>query len=228
MSLSSSIIEIINFENNEILTFSKDILFGNYTWSSKINSVFELNNNIYLFCLISENNLLFNKYKYYNSDLSQDNSFELISSKNYTNFASNSRIISCIEISTYNIIECLYINNELFYTISLFNENNLQYIQSYEIDETSLIYEGNISYYNYYYQSIYLKNEISIIAYILDPESNIIYIQIKELIYNNDNYVLNNYFLNNPKIEINSDGKYTFSSYYYISKLVKIDDRDFV
>ena len=121
MSFSSSIIEIINFENNVILTFPKNKLFGEYDLSSTINSVFELNDNIYLFCLIAENNLLFYKYKFYNLDLSLDNSFELILSNNHENFASNSRIMSCIDISIYNIIQCLYINTDQIYTISLFN-----------------------------------------------------------------------------------------------------------
>jgi len=227
MSISSSIIEIIDIENNVILVFSKNILFGDYAWSSRINSILELNDNIYLFCLISDNNILFYKYKFYNSDLSQENSFELISFENNTNFASNSIIISCIKISTYNKIQCLYINTELFYLISLFNENDLQFIQSYKIDETSLIYEGDIYYYNYFCQCIYLKSEISIIAYVLNPDSNIIYIQTKKLIYNDESYELNNYFSNNTKIEINSDGKYSFSSYYYISKLVRLDDNRF-
>ena len=227
MSLSSSVIEIIDLENNVILVFPKNILFGEYPWTSRINSILELNDNIYLFCLISENNILFYKYKFYNSDLSQENSFVQISFKNNANFASNSRILNCIEISTYNIIQCFYLNTELFYTISLFNKNDLHFIQSYQIDETSIIYEGEVDYSKFYYQCIYLKNDISIIAYVLNPDSNIIYIQTKNLINNGENYALNNYFSNNPKIQINSDGKYSFSNYYYISKIVRLDDSRF-
>ena len=229
MSFSLYIIEIINFENNEISTFSKDILFGDYDLSSTINSVFELNDNIYLFCLIAENNLLFYKYKFYNLDLSIDTSFELILSNNHENAASNSRIMSCIEISIYNIIQCLYINTEQIYTISLFNENDLQFIHSYEIDESTIIYEyeGEIDFDYYFYQSIYLKNEISIIAYVLIPDSSIIYIQAKQLVYNEGNYALNNYFSNEPKISINIDGEYSFYCYYYLSKLIRLDDSRF-
>ena len=226
--------EIYDFENNQVKGYSKEILFRNYEWSSKIISILELNNerNIYLFSLIAKIEetyyIVFYKYKFYNQNLLEATSFENVKTVINNEFSvSPARIINCIEISTFNIIECFYINSEHYYVISLFDESSLKMIKTTVIDDTSLIYEDTIDYDNYYFQCIWLKNEISILAYIIDPESDLIYFQFKEIKYQNKQYIIDDHLLVYRKITINSNKKYTISSFYYISQLKKINDNRF-
>ena len=235
LTFDSLTIETIDFENNEIVGFSQEILFGNYNWSSKIITILELNNekNVYLFSIIAKNEethyLNFYKYKFYKSNLLEDNSFENIKSiiNNPEYSVSPSRIISCIEISSFNIIQCLYIDINKYYVISLFDESSLNIIITKIIDDISIIYEDSIDYDYYYYECILFKNEITIIAYILDPNSDLIYIQFKEIKYQNEQYILEDYLLLHKKIIINSKKKYNFSSYCFISQLKKINNNRF-
>ena len=63
----------------------------------------------------------------------------------------------------------------------------------------------------------------------MEENSDLIYIQIKNLVYENtlSKYNLINYFSPMARIEINSDRKYSFSSYYSISKLKKMNNERF-
>ena len=120
------------------------------------------------------------KYKFYKSNLLEENSFENIKSiiNNPEYSVSPSRIISCIEISSFNIIQCFYININQYYAISLFDESSLNIITTKIIDDISLIYEETIDYDNYYYECILFKNEISIIHMIITI-MNVFYLKMK-------------------------------------------------
>ena len=152
LSICSKSIEITILDDRQILSFSKDILFGSYPWSSKINSLIELKseNKVYFFGLIADNGgtnyVYLYKYKFLHYNFNDPNNFEKIVSSENTYIASPSRIISCIEISDYNIVQCFYINVDNYYIISLFNTDSLTLVQeSIRLDSTSLIYTGTLN-----------------------------------------------------------------------------------
>ena len=71
---------------------------------------------------------------------------------------------------------------------------------------------------------IYFKDEISILGYAIDLSQNFVYIQIKNLLYESSQYILDNYF---QTITVNSENKYTFYAYFYTTSLIKINDNRF-
>ena len=163
----------------------------------------------------------------------EENSFLKIKSSeiNQKYISSPCRMISCIEISNsyFDVIQCFYIDINKFYVISLFNPNSLDLIQTERIDNSNINNnDGNsINYDFYFYKNIYLKDEISIFSYMLDSSSDLIYIKIKQLLFNEEQYILKDYLETKPIIEINSNRKYTFWDFYYASNLIKINDYRF-
>ena len=113
--------------------------------------------------------------------------------------------LTCIEIIKFNLIQCFYLNLDCYLTIGLFLESNLEFIDS-EIIENINIKSSNISEETQFYKSILLKDEISILGYRLDNTSYHIYLQIKNIIYNNieSKYEIVNY-LNFQKIKLNNN-----------------------
>ena len=82
-------IETIDFYNNKIIGIPQVKIFGYSSWSSLSFSIFELSNKkkIYLISFIknenSNNYIVFQKYRFFKIDISQDNSYEkIISSTN--------------------------------------------------------------------------------------------------------------------------------------------------
>ena len=189
LSISSSSLEIIDFYNNAFKSIDPSILFEYKEWSTKSFNILGLNNEekTYMFCFIgnSDSNyyLSLQKFQFNNSDISQPNSYIKIGSSSQTNEFKvySSFTISCIEITKFNLIQCLYINNEFYLTIGHFSEDTLDFIYSEIIDNTTL--PANTQ--EIYYQIINLKNETSIIGYFLNKNSDSIHIQIKNLMYIN-------------------------------------------
>ena len=231
-------IEIIDLYNNRIIGVPQAIIFGNVLIATKINSIFELNQNPknYLFCFIGNNSpyyIVFQKLRFINVDISQSNNYEIVSSSQLKEELKvhKSLQITCIEISKYNIIQCFYINSTNYLTIGLFNEDSYDIIQS-EIVEETYINETDIDCLecNFYYQCIHLKNEISILGYTLGANNHdAIYIQLKLIIYNNyySIYELEDYLIRFKKIILKLEGKIDFDTYYYINHLKKINDNKF-
>ena len=232
-SFTECSLEIADFYNNKIVGISQKAVFGKYYWSTKLFSILELKNekNVYLFCFIalniSKHYVFLQKIKFYKSDLSKENSYEKIkyTESNSEYAASQSKIISCHELSVFNIIQCFYINIEKYYVLSLFDEDSLNLIKTFIIDNTNLVFDDGIDW-DYFFQSILIKDNVSVLGYILDPNSNLIYIQIK-MINKYKEYVLENYFLKNKKIIINKEKKYDVNSFYFISHLKKLNEDKF-
>ena len=229
-------IETIDFYNNKIIGIPQAKIFGNSSWSSFVFSILELNNEkIYLISFIKNENsnsyIVFQKYKFFKIDISQDNSYEkIISSTNKEELkVYNSVEITCIEIVKFNLIECFYININGFLTLGFFEEDSFDLVLSKIIEEQSVGSLDN-SIVNIYHQCIHLKKEISVLGYMLDKDiSDIIYIQIKQIIYNKySKYELENYLLNYKKIQVNIEKKIiNFRNLYCLSHLKKINDNKF-
>ena len=108
-------IDIIDFYNRRIIGMPQAHIFGDILITTKIYSVFELAKSPknYLFCFIGNNSYIsFQKFKFINFDISQENSYEkLLSSKlNDEIKVQKSLLITCIEITKYNLIQCFYVN----------------------------------------------------------------------------------------------------------------------
>ena len=72
------------------------------------------------------------KFQFYKSDLNQEDSFNKLgySLQNENFEVYNSKIISCIEISKYSIIQCFYLDTAKYLTVGLYQEENLNFILS--------------------------------------------------------------------------------------------------
>ena len=185
---------------------------------------------IYLFCFIVQSGdekyyISLQKFKFFKADI--ENSFERIS---YTNTLENFRValsysITCIDFYTLNIIQCFYADINNYLTVGLFDEKNLNLINSYIIEDIPIINSDTRKI--QFHQSLYLKKEISILAYLLDYSSNIFYITLKEVKYKYNKYILEDYFLTKKTIKINQNNKFSYYYYYFSSHLLKINDYKF-
>ena len=199
-------IDIFDIYNKKMSSQSKKNFFGNLSWYSKYFSILELanENKTYLFCFLAKRSdsfyLYFQKFQFYNIDLSQSQNYKKIYSKEYLE-VKESFTITCFEIVKYNLIQCFYIDLENYLTLGLFNESNLELILTESIDDRANT--NNLNTENHFYKSILFKNEISILGYKLDA-SNYIYLQIKNVIYNNKNstFEIENY-LNFQNLTLN-------------------------
>ena len=219
--------EIIDFNTNKIYGLFSNNIFGDFDIFSKLFSILELKNEkkMYLFCFIVQSSdqkyyISLQKFKFFKADI--QNSVERIS---YTYTLENYRVaqsysINCIDFYTLNIIQCFYADINNYLTIGLFDEKNLNSINSYIIEDTPITNSDTRKY--QFHQSLYLKKEISILAYLVDYTSNIFYIKMKEVKYKYNKYILEDYFLTKKAILINQNNKFrndykfclTTSSYY--------------
>ena len=208
---------MIDIENKNIISLklNKIIRYFSNTTSKNIN-ILELNNEnkAYLFSYIEEINnncyISFHKFEFYNFNISQNNSYNsLINSNTSLNgkhsLHHQSSSITCIEIMKFNLIQCLYLDSNYCLTIGLFNEINLEFINSEIIGNFTIIIYSHNGLANFY-KSILFKDEISILGYKLDYFSYKIDLQIKNVIYNNieSKYEIVNY-LNFEGIKLNNN-----------------------
>ena len=234
IGFSNTSIEIVDFYKNKIYSNSLFKLTDVIYWTSKSFSILELKNenNVYMFCFIGEIEnefyVVLQKYKFYKEDISLGDSYEKISSSNSKDdmISSGDKTINCIEIQTFNIIQCLYINKTNFFTIGIYKESSLEVIKLFNIVEEPVNFGENQEWENYH-QIIHLKEEISVIGYFLDSSSNHIYIQIKQLKYKYNKFIFDNYFLKNETIIINQDKNFTYVTFFYTSHLKKLNDNKF-
>ena len=124
----------------------------------------------------------------------------------------------------------LYLNINGKYTVGLFKEDTLDFICSEIIDDDTPQDITDTEIVDIFYRSINLKNEISILAYMLNKQPESIFIQIKNVVYNNYNlnYELEDYLIRYKKIELKIEGETKFNSFYYLSDLKKINSNRFV
>ena len=231
-------IEMIDFYNNQVIGLPQQNFFGEALITSLIYNMFELNKNkkTYMFCFIGNSNsnyyVYFQKIKFYDVDITQSTNYQkiLISQLNEEFKIHNSAIISCFEIIKYDIIQCFYMNFTNYLTVGLFSEDSFEFLYSVIIDNTA-ISASDTERVEIFYKSILLKNEISVLGYILDKNiHNVIYIQIKEVVYNKyyNKYELEDFLIHHKKIEIKLEGKFFIDTYYYLSDLKKLNNNKFV
>ena len=164
------------------------MIFGYSYWPSVFFSILQLENEkkSYMFCFLGNNAdynyLVLQKFKFFHTDISLDNSYKIL--KKNELIVHNSYIVTCIEIAKNNQIQCFYINTTGFYTVGLFLEDTLDVINTIIIDDipvNATLDERVLQ----FHQCIILKDEISILGYMINSENTkYIYIQIKKLVYN--------------------------------------------
>ena len=171
-SFSNHTIEIINLNDNEITGIFQGLLFDQEVISFRY-SIFELSNpKTYMFGFIIKNDsnfyLSLQKFQFYKSDLNQEDSFNKLgySLQNENFEVYNSKIISCIEISKYSIIQCFYLDTAKYLTVGLYQEENLNFILSEKILDNFIDF-GALTEYKGFYKCILLKKEISILSYVM-------------------------------------------------------------
>ena len=239
-SFSNYSIDIIDIYNKDIINFNQADLFGFSVWSSKYFNAFKLSNEdkTYLFCFLgrdpptgnfSKYYLSLQKFQFYNLDLSQNQNYKKINSTTIKDDLKVQRTgtLTCFEIVKYLLIQCFYINIDSYLTIGLFNESNLELMNSTIIEETP-VYNNTTSDTSQFHKSILLKDEISVLCYRFENNSFYSYLQIKNVKYDNKNstFEIEDY-LNFHKIKLNRNNTMNFGVYYYINNILKINDHRF-
>ena len=209
--------EIIDFKNSQVLGVYQGLLFDIDVFAFRY-SIFELSNSpkTYLFSFMGVQDSLYylclQKFQFYKTDLFLENSFEKLASTpintNYQIF--KARMNSCIEIAKFSLIECFYLNISQYFYLGLYDENNLEFKYSEKVDETfinELSGGGDfVGGYEGFFKCILLKNEISILAYVVIKDGKyIVIIQIKEVIHDQkiNSYYFKDYLDRYKQIEIN-------------------------
>ena len=141
--------------------------------------------------------------------------------------ATPSTILSCIEISSLNIIKWFYLNTDNIFPLSLFEEFSLDLVKKQEIEATPIIKDINIDW-GYFFKSIFLKDEISVLVYMLETGEEFFYLQIKEVMYKYSKYKIEEFFLAKTKFIINKSNKYKYDKYYLLIDLGKINENKFM
>ena len=230
-SSNNSNIEIIDLYNNNVFSIPHYEIFDT-NWISDYFSIIELvseKGHNYLFIFIEDDYsyIYISKkiLKFFKEDLSQKDSYKFINI-NTDIFLEplKTKSITCIKIDIFKVIQCFYINLFGFFSIVLYDEY-FDLINLFLIDSRPINYLSQNELKNYY-QCIHFKKGISIFGYIIDSNEDLIYIKIKELI-KFENYKLEDYFVLNKTIVINSEKKFKLNSNYYASNLLKMNDNQF-
>ena len=177
-------IDIIDFYNNQVIGISQLELFNYTSWSTKYYSILELKNEnkTYMFCFIgiknNTNYISLQKFQFHKANLSEENSYTKIASspQNEEFHIYSSYTLTCFEISKFNLIQCFYLNTNGNYTVGLFKEDSLAFVYSEVVDEAPQFNSSNINPVDIFYRSINIKNEISILAYMINKEPENIFI----------------------------------------------------
>ena len=232
-------IDFIDLYNNKIFTTNQSYLFDFKRWTSKYYNVLALANEpkTYLYCFIA--NITTNetknyyislqKFQFYDTNISNINSYNRTGSTpiNDSLKVKESIAITCIEIKKYNLIQCFYKDLDTYLRIGLFEESNLDLLYTKVIDNNKTNYGTNKVTFQ---QCILLKNEISILGYIINfSDNHHIYLQIKNVVYNSDTlkYEIENY-LNFNNIALNNEKNFSFYFCFTGVQLKKINDNRFV
>jgi hypothetical protein len=128
--------------------------------------------------------------------------------------AYKSSSVTCFEIDKF--VECLWTNSDLLYTISIFNITDLNNIYNETIETNPISFDQLFS------KCIYVKNNIGVFIYFISYNHFPI-IKFKELVINESNYELNDYF---ESININSQDIFPLGSCYIFNDIIKIDENN--
>ena len=122
--------------------------------------------------------------------------------------------VTCFENENY--VECLYINEESFYTVSIFNISNLNLLLSEKIDE-NIIEFGEL-----FNKCIYFKKDVGAFMYFYTRNS-FPRMQLKILITTQNKYKLSNY---TDSININSKSVFPLNYHYIYNDIIKTTDNN--
>ena len=235
--------EIIDLNKNEIFGVYQGLLFNQKNVVTERYNIIESSHNpkTYLFGTIITNyptltyNLYLQKIQFKKTNLYEEDSFIKVGNNlENNNFnISDTKMISCIEIAKYSLIQCFYIDMSQYLTIGFFNEDNLNHIFSQKISENIIEdFAWSEEEYKYFgfYKCILLKNEISVLNYIIKNEiGNFnLFIQMKELIYDNynDSYIFEDYLIGYKQINLNKDIIIT-DNFFYLFDIIRITNNKF-
>ena len=129
--------------------------------------------------------------------------------------------LTCVENTNY-FIQCTYTTlKDNQHILSLFNHNNLDLYNSFVL-ENNFIEKATFD------SMIEIKDNVCVIAYSLDP--NVIHVIFKKISVDlNKNYILLDYIVNIPYVNINEESLYEFKGgNSYRNSLYKIDDDEFI
>ena len=225
---------IIDYNNDEVYQLTSQFFYNiPYT----IDDLFKLKDkeNTYFFDFIfCIDDTIFDKcyirlinFKIYSKD-----NFTLEQYNSDRNIQVNYKTKLTCEENGKNLILCTYTTqfdleddddtNNNIHILGLFNRNDLQFIQSFELKNS---YNVDIAIFD---SMILLKDNICVIAYSIDRY--VIHVIFKK-IHNDSNkkYILENYIDNIPYININEDEEYEFQGGdVFRNNLFKINDEEFV
>ena len=155
---------------------------------------------------------LIQKLYYKKNNINQNGNIETTQIKFAKAFKSSS--VTCFEID--NLVECLFTNEDLLYTISIFNISDLNSIYN-ETIETSPVDTDEL-----FSKCIYIKNNVGAFIYFIS-NNHFPKIKFKKLIINDNDYILNDY---GESININSQDIFPLGYSYIYNDIIKIDDNN--
>ena len=121
--------------------------------------------------------------------------------------------VTCFEIG--NFVECMYVNEYKYYTLSIFNISNLS-----DILLNEEISDNNIHFKQLFSKCIHIKEYIGAYIYFLEDNSSPI---IKFINYDIIENKLEKF---REKIKINSDNKYYLGSIYIYNDIIKVNENN--
>ena len=216
ISYEAKSLEILDYIKSN--TYYKEINTISNTYISKntFTSLKYYNNKDYIInaYIDKDNNFLIQKIYVPNFDISSNDV------KHIENNVGQSLINSSVNFFEFdNYIECLNINFEHLYTISIFNISDLDNVYQEVIDTTIINYQ------ELYSKCIYFKNNVGAFIYFID-EFNKPKLHFKKLVINNNTYQLNNYIDDINIITINSIGAFSIKSNYIYNDFIKTSENN--
>ena len=207
--------EIINYDSEEI--YYSPINFN------EIKKTSEIFKNTFISLKYHDNSFVFNAFidkmnsqlkiekLYYSHKNIKDYPINVTKANSFLEGSQNFPL-SCFEIQ--NFIECLYINSQLLYIVSVFDISNLNNLLN-KIIEEDIVKDNEL-----FSKCIYIKNDIGAFLYFIDS-NQFPKLQFQNLEINQNNYILNNYF---NKIDINSQGKFPLERNYIYNDFIKTNE----
>ena len=169
---------------------------------------------------------VFRKMRFFKPEISEGDNSTYEHEMLYQEYINVVSMISCLETEK-KYIECFIMNVDFLekFNVSIYNnsfdENVFVKLNSSILDNNTI--ENN----DIFYKCIHLKEEISVFIYFFNYDSQIINIQIKNLVIDNNTpaYYLENYLKFTEKIEI--ENSIAVDRYYNSEDVVKINNFKF-
>ena len=208
--------ELINCSSRTVFTcpLSKVNSGNSFVSKNTFMSLKFFNNKYYILSVFvdkSNSNFMIHKLFYQHPDISMHH----IENEEKALFqAFKNSTVTCFENENY--VECLYINEESFYTVSIFNISNLNLILTDKIEE-NIIEFGEL-----FNKCIHFKKNIGAFMYFYTRNS-FPRMQLKILDIIGNNYKLSNYIYS---IDINSQRIFPLNYHYIYNDIIKTTDNN--